>query len=140
MEHTAIKIEFDNLEKIIPLMLTIYGNVPSKNSSRQLIWNKRTGRPMIISSKETIQYEKDFAIQIRKEYKNRFSKDDRLEIKIDWYASNYRSDIDNIPKVILDCLQKNEVIYNDNKIDKLVIQRYLDKDNPRVEIIIKIIN
>jgi Holliday junction resolvase RusA-like endonuclease len=116
------------------MKITIWGKVPSKASSRQLIWNKRTGRPMIISSEKTLQYEKDFAKQVLKKNKNQFSPKDRLKVTIDWWTTDYRQDIDNIVKTIFDCLQENEIIVNDNKIDAYSVARIIDKDAPRIEV------
>jgi Holliday junction resolvase RusA-like endonuclease len=44
-----------------------------------------------------------------------------------------RSDIDNSLKVQLDCLQKCKAIKNDNLCVKIVAEKFVDKENPRVE-------
>ena len=55
---------------------------------------------------------------------------------IDVYYDSRRPDLDNSLKVVLDCLQKAEVIKNDNKCLEIVAKKHLDKIDPRVEFII----
>jgi len=123
--------------KGITININITGKVPSKSSSRRIIFNRRTNRPMVISSKEVLQYEKDFAKQITSQYKNKFNPNDRLKVSINWYIDSYRQDVDAPAKAIFDNLQKNEVIKNDNRIDEYKIIRMIDKRNPRVDIFIE---
>lgn len=85
-------------------------------------------------------YEKDFAKQVTSQYKNKFNPDDRLKVSINWYSNNFKQDIDNIPKVILDNCEKNDIIYNDNRVDFLQITRIIDKKNPRADIFIEVKN
>jgi hypothetical protein len=56
---------------------------------------------------------------------------------MDVYYLNQRSDLDNSAKVVLDCLQKVKAIKNDNKCVKLVLRKFLDKEKPRIEFVIK---
>ena len=39
----------------------------------------------------------------------------------------------NSLKVVLDCLQKAEVIKNDNKCIEIIAKKHLDKIDPRIE-------
>ena len=119
------------------LTLTIYGKVPAKSSSRKLIYNYKLGRQMIVSSDEVEQYEIDFEKQITSKYKNKFNPDSRLDVSIIWYTDSNRQDIDSPSKCIFDCLQKCEVIKNDNRIDEFYIVRGIDKLNPRIIITIE---
>jgi Holliday junction resolvase RusA-like endonuclease len=36
-------------------------------------------------------------------------------------------------KILLDCLQKVKAISNDNNCCKIIAQKFIDKENPRVE-------
>lgn len=114
------------------LVFTIYGKIPAKSSSRRIV-RARNGRTFIISSAQCKQFERDFHVQALKIEKNIFA-DKRLSVNIIWYADSYRQDIDSPAKVIFDCLQKEGIILNDNKIDKYTIERFISKDNPRAEI------
>jgi len=48
-------------------------------------------------------------------------------------AFSWRSDLDGCNKILLDCLQKFGVIKNDNKCIRIWEEKYVDKNNPRVE-------
>ena len=118
------------------LKITIMGKVPSKSSSRRIILNRRTGFPMVISSAEVLQYEKDFTKQITGEHKNNFPEKTRLKVWITWFTDSFRQDLDAPAKAIFDNLQKAGVIFNDNRIDEYSIVRKIDKVNPRAVITI----
>jgi Holliday junction resolvase RusA-like endonuclease len=60
-----------------------------------------------------------------------------FEFYMDVFYPNQRSDLDNSLKVVLDCLQKVKAIQNDNKCVKIVVRKFLDKEKPRVEFVIK---
>ena len=122
------------------VQLTIYGHPPAKSSGRMIITNKRTGRPMVLSSNKTRQYEKDFAAQIMEKHREIKDYDGPLSVVLKVYANSRRQDIDSFPKVVFDCLQKNGVIKNDNRIEHMVVTREVDKENPRVEIAISAIS
>lgn len=49
-----------------------------------------------------------------------------------WFPSK-RSDLDGCLKGILDCLQTAKVIKNDNNCCKIVADKFIDKNNPRIE-------
>ena len=42
-------------------------------------------------------------------------------------------DLDNSLKVVLDCLQYTKTIKNDNRCAKIVAEKFIDKDAPRIE-------
>lgn len=65
-----------------------------------------------------------------------------VRITFHWYRVNKRSDPDNVEfakKFILDGLQKSRVIKNDgwNQIASTHNEFYIDKNNPRVEVVIE---
>lgn len=49
------------------------------------------------------------------------------------FYPSQRSDLDNSLKVVLDCLQRVKAIRNDNKCVKIVAEKFLDKEKPRIE-------
>lgn len=102
----------------------IYGSCPSKSNCY------RIGQQTLFKTSALSTYEKNFYIQCR----NRnaaFSGYFEMELKV--FYPNQRADLDNSLKIILDCLQKCKVILNDNKCVKIVAEKYLDKEKPRVE-------
>jgi Holliday junction resolvase RusA-like endonuclease len=85
----------------------------------------------LIKTKALKIYEDNFFIQCN-HYRDK-NIDTYFEFYIDVYYPSQRSDLDNSLKVVLDCLQKVKAIKNDNKCIKIVAQKFLDKENPRIE-------
>lgn len=115
------------------MIQTIYGNPPSKSNCYKIV--TISGHGSLAKSPALKKYENDFYIQCN-HYRNKSIKG-YFEIYLDVYYPNQRSDIDNSLKVILDCLQKVKAIENDNKLVKIVANKFLDKANPRIEFELK---
>ncbi len=118
----------------------VLGNVPSKSNCYKIITFKskdpsKAPHASLAKTSALIKYEKDFFIQCGL-YRNA-GIDDYFEFHMDVYYPSQRSDLDNSLKVVLDCLQKNGAIKNDNKCVHLNINKFVDKNNPRVEFVIK---
>ncbi len=104
------------------------GTCPSKSNCY------RIGDNRMYKTKALTEYEKNFFIQC----KNRGKKiEGYFELEMKVFYPNQRADLDNSLKVVLDCLQSSKVILNDNKCTKILVEKYLDKANPRVELEIK---
>jgi Holliday junction resolvase RusA-like endonuclease len=80
------------------------------------------------------EYENKFYIQCGKYRNANIAGYFELHVKV--YYPSERSDLDNSLKIILDCLQKVKAIRNDNKCVKIVAEKYLDKERPRIEFFI----
>lgn len=124
----------------LPEKQVIKGNVPSKSNCYKIIHFKskdplKSAHASLGKTSALIQYEKDFFIQAN-QYRN-LGIDEYFEFEIDVYYPTQRSDLDNSLKVVLDCLQKIGAIKNDNKCTKIIAQKFLDKENPRIEFVIK---
>lgn len=108
---------------------TIKGTVPSK-SNQYRIGRKKTPKgfkPMLMKSYEVREYESMFRKAVPSYFhKNTIDKPFRMEIDV--YFRNKRSDIDNAPKVVLDCLQYIGVIKNDNLCYDLRIRKHIAHD------------
>jgi Holliday junction resolvase RusA-like endonuclease len=109
---------------------TIRGTTPSKSNCYRII---KIGRISKLGKTDALEaYENSFYIQCSGKYRN-------LKIKgyFEYYCRVYypsqRSDLDNSLKVQLDCLQHTKTIVNDNKCVKIVAEKFVDPDNPRVE-------
>jgi Holliday junction resolvase RusA-like endonuclease len=114
----------------------IYGQVPSKsNSYRSIVVN---GISKLVKKNEVRQYEKQFQLQCNI-YRN-VAIQNEFEFYGDIFFRSSKSDLDGCLKVILDCLQTANAIKNDNKCVKIYLRKYVDKNNPRVEFILKEIN
>ena len=111
----------------------IHGTCPSKSNSYKII---KIGNIYSLGKTPTLKkYEQDFYIQCNV-YRDA-NIDGYFEFYMDVYYPNQRSDLDNSAKVVLDCLQKSKAIINDNKCVKLVLRKFLDKEKPRIEFVIK---
>jgi Holliday junction resolvase RusA-like endonuclease len=110
-------------------MITILGQVPSKSNGYRIANNR------LYKSIQLKEYEVSFEWQIRKHKGYMIA--EPFEIWIDVYFQSNRSDLDNAAKVILDCLQKNQIIENDRLCSVLVMRKHIDKLDPRIEFHIK---
>ncbi len=110
----------------------IKGNCPSKSNCYKVI---RLGNRCGLGKQKKLEsYENSFKLQMLN-YKYKLIESE-FKFTIDVYYDSRRPDLDNSLKVILDCLQKAEVIKNDNKCLEIVAKKHLDKIDPRVEFII----
>lgn len=113
----------------------ILGLPPSKSNSYFVVYSKKKERTFLLKSEAVKKYEKQFDLQCIK-YRNR-NIDTYFSIEIDVYYPNNRSDLDGAAKIILDCLQMVGAIKNDNLCNKLIMNKFIDKLNPRIEFSIK---
>ena len=108
---------------------TIKGNAPSKSNSYKII--TLHGHGSLAKTKALKEYENSFFMQCGK-YRNL-----NIEGYFEYYAKVYypsmRQDLDNHTKVVLDVLQKSNTIKNDNLCVKIVAEKFIDKDDPRIE-------
>jgi len=58
-----------------------------------------------------------------------------VEVRVKLFVSNYRRDIDNPIKPLLDIIVKAGLIDDDSKVKKLVVEKFKSKDE-KTEIII----
>lgn len=107
----------------------IKGNAPSKSNCY------RIGPKGLYKSAALTRYEDLFYIQCNK-YRGK-NIEGYFEFYMDVYYPTQKSDLDNVLKVVLDCLQKVKAIKNDNKATHIVLRKFLDKANPRIEFEIK---
>lgn len=102
----------------------IYGLVPSKSNQYRCFRNR------IYKSKKLKEYEETFAEQTKLSGLNI---DVTFSIKVDVYLKNKHQDVDNTLKILLDCMQSNNIISNDDLCYHIDITKHVDKDAPRVE-------
>lgn len=116
-------------------MITIHGQVPSKSNGYKI------GNNRLYKSRQLKEYEHFFLIKML-EYRHLFIEPitEPFKIWIHVYFQSNRSDLDNAAKVILDCLQTCGMIENDRLCSILVMEKHIDKDNPRIEFDIKVIS
>ena len=103
---------------------TIDKPIPSKSNSYR-IGNKR-----LYKSQTLVEFEEYFTSVTS--YSS-LKINEPFSLKVDVYMKNKRQDIDNTLKILLDCLEKNEVITNDNLCYHIDITKHIEKEKPRVE-------
>lgn len=101
-------------------------------STQHIYWFFRNSFYMKKEWKET---KKRYIQELSEQYKNWVIEGD-LELYIWLYFwDKRRRDLDNYNKIILDSM--NWIVYEDDcQIKKLTLEKFYDKENPRVEIII----
>lgn len=111
--------------------IKIYGHPPSKANSYKIRGNS------LGKAQKVVEYEEAFRLQLNAIRSTGLLPKEKIEgmfaINIDVYYKDKRSDLDNSAKVILDCLQANQVIDNDRNCIRLVLNKKLDKEQPRIE-------
>lgn len=113
-------------------------NVPpvTKKNHGQIIYNKKTGKPMMIPSPQYIQYEKDCGWFMP----NVATIEEPVNIKAVFYMPTKRKcDLSNLLQALLDILVKYEVLADDNytvvhSFDGSYVD--YDKKRPRTEVYI----
>lgn len=113
------------------IFFIIHGEPASKSNSRKLVTIK--GRPAFIKSDKARKYVKQFEEQCPQMGDSMFIDDVEVEMTV-FYASR-RPDLDE--SVILDCMQ-GFIYKNDRQVKRKVITWGLDKENPRAEITVRL--
>jgi len=92
--------------------------------------------PTRYMTKQGKELKEQYKLEAKEQYKEEIiSGDCELEITL-FFKDKRRRDVDNFNKLILDSLQG--IVYEDDKqIQKLIIVKDYDKENPRTEVIIK---
>ncbi|WP_442878982.1 RusA family crossover junction endodeoxyribonuclease [Bacteroides sp.] len=109
--------------------MKILGKVPSKSNCYKII--TISGHASLGKTKGLKDYEKSFYIQCSERNRNI---NGFFELRVKVFHENMRPDLDNSLKIILDCLQACKVIKNDRNCVKIVAEKYVDKNEPRIEI------
>ena len=118
---------------------TIKGNPATKKNSQQIVINKASGRPFIKPSERYEQWQIDAAWQLRPVPRKPI--DEPIEISCLFYRQNaIRCDLTNLLEAVDDMLVHEGIIQDDDF--KHIVSHdgsrvLIDRDNPRVEIIIK---
>ena len=111
----------------------IYGSVPSKSNLYKIISMRGKSGKMhasLAKSDAMAVFEKKFYLQCG--YRNRNIKG-FFELYADVYFQSNQPDLDNSLKGLLDCLQNCKAIANDRYCVKIVANKFIDKQNPRIE-------
>jgi|TARA_Y100000310_G_scaffold330493_1_gene402238 Holliday junction resolvase RusA-like endonuclease len=95
---------------------------------------RRIGRGVAsYKSAEAQEYLKDFIMQVPRSAKAYFEVP--VHLKADIYFRSNRSDLDD--SYLMDCLERSGIIENDRLVWSKEIRKFISKDNPRVELVVK---
>lgn len=111
------------------MIQTILGQVPSKSNSYKII--TLNGHGSLAKTPALKQYERSFYLQCNA-YRNK-AISELFYLKINVFNGSNRADLDNSLKVVLDCLQTCHAIENDRNCIKIIAEKFIDKQNPRIE-------
>lgn len=116
-----------NIKKSYPKVI-IYGDVVSKSNQYKII--TVCGHASLKKSDAVKNFEKKFYLQnsLRNANIKGF-----FELYMDAYFSSNRKDLDGAFKLVLDMLQSSNTIKNDRNCVKIVANKFIDKNNPRIE-------
>ncbi len=135
------KYPFPDKMKPLPGLSVTKNTPPSKSNSYKIITIKakdfkETGEmwSSLGKTEEMKLWEKSFAAQC--ENYRQLGMKDKFTIDIHVYFKNNASDLDGCLKGLLDSLQDISAIYNDNLCYKIILEKHIDKINPRIEFIL----
>ena len=106
----------------------IYGQPPSKSNAYRIITIH--GHGSLAKTAATKKYEESFFMQCSLRNANI---DKRFMLDMDVYFASDRPDLDNALKVVEDCLQQCKAIKNDRLCAEIHARKFIDKENPRIE-------
>lgn len=124
------------------LEIVILGQTPAQKNSKQIAYNKATGKPFIMSSSNVKTWQNFASIQLLK-YRIKEPLVGRQEISIMFYVKdNRRRDLDNMLTSIQDALMRAGILEDDSWQHLRIgtVDAKTDKENPRAEIMLKSID
>lgn len=123
------------------MKIVIHGNVKAKKNNKIVAYNKATGKPFILTAKDTDDYMKEAVRQMKEQFEGyKITNYPILVQMVFFYPSKHRKDIDNSTTTILDCMKTAGVIEDDDVAHVNELYAYFggyDKDDPRVEILLE---
>lgn len=123
------------------MRLVINGNVKAKKNNKRVAYNKKTGKPFIMTDKTTDDYIKSAISQLKEQFDGYKITEYPISVQMSfYYQTKHRKDIDNSATTILDCMKTAGVIEDDDALHVNELYIYFsgyDKDNPRVEIFLE---
>lgn len=113
------------------IKITLKGNPKSTNNIYRAVCRGRF--PSLYLSKEGKGLKEDYQWQIKQQYKDKPLKEELSIVIRTYHGTKRKSDWDNFHKLSMDSL--TGIVYeDDSQIVKATVEKFYDKDNPRIEI------
>jgi Holliday junction resolvase RusA-like endonuclease len=123
------------------MKLVILGSVKEKKNNKIVAYKKSTGKPFVLTAKDTDTYMKDAVRQLKEQFEGyKITHYPILIQMVFFYESKRRKDIDNSMTTILDCMKEAGIIEDDDVTHVNELYAFFggyDKDDPRVEILLE---
>lgn len=119
--------------------IKITGQVPAQKNSKNIVYNRATGKPFIMSNANVKSWQNSaamelLALRIKEPLKGRY------EMSVMFYVKdNRRRDLDNMLSSIQDVLVKAQILEDDDwkHLRIGLLDAALDKENPRAILTLK---
>jgi Holliday junction resolvase RusA-like endonuclease len=119
--------------------LVILGRPVSTTNSRRIAYNRRTGRRFTIKSKAYAAWAVDAIAQLAQQRikPRRRTITHPVAVTLTVFRERNTGDLDNFAKGALDALQESGWLEDDAQVVALHMHKDLDRENPRIEILIE---
>jgi len=117
-------------------MLSFQGQPPRKSNSRQIVKNRKTGKPLVIKSQNALNWLEAAAYQIPAEAKQGVGSPDQ-SLRITFFVRYETRLPDLSTELIMDMLQENGVIADDRYVFEKVEHKIIDGGDPGVDVLIE---
>ena len=116
----------------------IHGQPPRKSNSRKIVTNRRTGKPMLIKSKEALAWVNSALKQIPHHAQQGIgSAEHPIRATFHVYYETRRPDLS--VELVLDVLQKAGVISDDRHVYECHAYKWFDKYRPGVQVELEVL-
>lgn len=124
----------DPVRPILPARFTIIGHAAPVNNAKAPIIRK--GHIRMVKTKRGREWADTAERQLREQWGNMQPVTAETFFFVDVYRPRNSGDVDGYAKGILDAFQAGGVIENDSSIRRLTITKHVDRNRPRVEVVI----
>lgn len=123
------------------IVLCIEGVPVSQKNEKQIMRNRKTGKPFIGTRDKVRVWKASAVSQLKLQWQSRAPLEGNLRADICIYQGARQAiDADNVLSSVLDALEQARIVNNDYQFSDGSWRRYRDRDRPRVEVSVAQIN
>ena len=120
---------------MIEIGFIVYGDIPSMKNDLGVMRGKN-GKPIFYHKGNGVRYYKElFDLQVPSKFK--VCLNGKISVYLRIFKKDNRKDGCNMSGAVYDALQSSGVIKNDRNITLRIEEDFIDKENPRVEVVLK---